>query len=143
MRYTHAIVVISIGIIELFQLVSIWSFCILIIVYCVCMLSISIIYWWLVLILFHTHIYVLFVLLYFYILSTNLVYARAWASTIISIDLVFNWYLNILFKEKYSKVLICIEYMQGELNISSTYRFMLSVSCIEELDISSLCDTRV
>ena len=69
----------SIGIIELFQLVSIWSFCILIIVYCVCMLSISIIYWWLVLILFHTHIYVLFVLLYFYILSTNLVYARAWA----------------------------------------------------------------
>jgi len=33
--------------------------------------------------------------------------------------------------------------MQGELNISSTYRFMMSVSCIEELDNSSLCDTRV
>jgi len=33
--------------------------------------------------------------------------------------------------------------MQGELNISSIYRFMLSVSYIEELDISSLCDTRV
>ena len=34
-------------------------------------------------------------------------------------------------------------YMQGELNISSTYRFMLSVSSIEELDISSLWDTHV
>ena len=33
--------------------------------------------------------------------------------------------------------------MQGELNISSTYRFILSVSYIEELDNSSLCDTRV
>ena len=31
--------------------------------------------------------------------------------------------------------------MQGELNISSIYKFMLSVSCIEELDISSLCET--
>ena len=39
--------------------------------------------------------------------------------------------------------LMCISYMQGELNISSTYRFMMSVSCIEELDNSSLCDTRV
>ena len=47
-------------------------------VYCVCILSIGIIYWWLVLILFHTHIHVLFVLLYFYILSTNLVFVRAW-----------------------------------------------------------------
>ena len=45
--------------------------------------------------------------------------------------------------KKNTKVLICIDYMQGELNISSTYRFMLSVSCIEELDVSSLCDTRV
>ena len=55
-----------------------------------------------------------------------------------------NWYLKILFLKKINiKVLICIDYMQGELNISSTYRFMLSVSCIEELDISSLCDTRV
>ena len=33
--------------------------------------------------------------------------------------------------------------MQGKLNISSIYRFMLSVSHIEELDISSLCGTRV
>ena len=40
-------------------------------------------------------------------------------------------------------VLFCIAYMQGELNISSTYRFMLSVSYIEELDNSSLCGTRV
>ena len=39
--------------------------------------------------------------------------------------------------------LICIAYMQGELNISSTYRFMLSVLYIEELDNSSLCGTRV
>ena len=64
-----------------------------------------------------------------------------------------NWYQNsrfvllrkfkILFYEKNSKFLICIAYMQGELNISSTYRFMLSVLCIEELDNSSLCGTRV
>ena len=40
-------------------------------------------------------------------------------------------------------VLIYIAYMQGELNISSTYRFMLSVSYNEEVDNSSLCDTRV
>ena len=40
-------------------------------------------------------------------------------------------------------VLIYIVYMQRELNISSIYRFILSVSYIEEVDISSLCDTRV
>ena len=47
------------------------------------------------------------------------------------------------FKICVQNILICIVYMQGELNISSIYRFMLSVSCIEELDISSLCDTCV
>ena len=46
-------------------------------------------------------------------------------------------------KIKIKNVLMCIAYMRGELNISSTYRFMLSVSYIEELNISSLCDTRV
>ena len=45
----------------------------------------------------------------------------------------FNWCLKIVFKEN-TKVLICIAYMQGELNISSTYRFMMSVCCIEEFD---------
>jgi len=39
MRYTHAIVVISIGIIEFFQLVSIWSFCILICLLCMYVLQ--------------------------------------------------------------------------------------------------------
>jgi len=34
-------------------------------------------------------------------------------------------------------------YMQEEFNIFSIYRFMLSVSQIEELDISSLFGTRV
>ena len=48
-----------------------------------------------------------------------------------------------LFYKKNSKFLICIAYMQGELNISSTYKFMLSVLYIEELDNSSLCGTRV
>ena len=38
---------------------------------------------------------------------------------------------------------MCSAYMQWELNISSTYRFMLSVSYIKELDNSSLCDTRL
>ena len=63
----------------------------------------------------------------------------------------FNWYLKnliyedlkICFIEEIKNVSICIAYMQGELNIFSTYRFMLSVSYIEELDNSSLCDTRV
>ena len=52
---------------------------------------------------------------------------------------------NFVLKRKIEKknVLICLAYMQGELNISSTYRFMLSVSYIEELDNSSLCGTRV
>ena len=61
-------------------------------------------------------------------------------------------YLKICFIEKIQNfvlirnvknVLMCIAYMQGEPNISSTYRFMLSVSYIEELDNSSLSDTRV
>ena len=39
--------------------------------------------------------------------------------------------------------MICIDYIQGELNIFSIYRFMLSVSHIEEFDLSSLYDTRV
>ena len=34
-------------------------------------------------------------------------------------------------------------WVKGELNISSIYSFMLSVSYIEEVDISFLCDTRV
>ena len=64
----------------------------------------------------------------------------------------FLRYLKICFIKKNSKFvlirkiktfLICIDYMQGELNISSTYRFMLSVLYIEELDNSSLCGTRV
>ena len=46
----------------------------------------------------------------------------------IKMSYVLNWYLKILFKRKYSEVLIYNAYMQGELNISSTYRFMLSVS---------------
>ena len=50
---------------------------------------------------------------------------------------------NFVFIKKIKNVLMFIVYMQGELNISSTYRFMLSVSYIEELDNSSLCDTRV
>ena len=69
---------------------------------------------------------------------------------------IYNWYLKILFMYKWylkicssiikicvKNVLICIVYMQRELNISPIYRFMLSVSYIEEVDISSLCDTRV
>ena len=78
---------------------------------------------------------------------------------------IYNWYLKIgilkfdllrylkiyfieknskfCFNEKIKNVLMCIAYMQEELNISSTYRFMLSVSYIEELDNSSLCGTRV
>ena len=42
-----------------------------------------------------------------------------------------------------SKFVDIFAYMQGELNIVSIYRFMLSVSHFEELDISSLCDTCV
>jgi len=38
----------------------------------------------------HTHLHVLFVLLYFYILSTNIVYASACDLIFISIDLVFQ-----------------------------------------------------
>ena len=64
-------------------------------VYCVCMLSVGIIYWWLVLILFHTHTHVLFVLLYFYILSTNLVFARAW--TLFLFQLIY-FSIGILFQ---------------------------------------------
>ena len=62
---------------------------------------------------------------------------------------IFNWY-QICFIEKIQNFVLRIVknvliwlHMQGELNISSTYRFMLSVSYIEELDNSSLCDTRV
>ena len=61
----------------------------------------------------------------------------------IKMSCVLNWYLKIIVLKKNIKVLIWIDYMQGELNISSTYRFMLSVSYIEELNISSLCGTRV
>ena len=66
------------------------------------------------------------------------------------------WYLKILFMYKWylkiwlsiitiyvKNIFICIAYMQGELNISSIYRFMLSVPYIVEVDISSLCDTCV
>jgi len=64
----------------------------------------------------------------------------------------YNWYLknfvykisqNLFLIRKIKTFFICIAYMQGELNISSTYRFMMSVSSIDELDNSSLCDTRV
>ena len=141
MRYTHAIVVMSIGIIELFQLVSIWFFCILI-----CLLCMHIFNWYHLLVI-GTHsisyTYTCFNCAQDINFHTNFVYARAWASTITSIDLVFNWYLKIFCLKKNTKVLICIDYMQGELNISSTYRFMLSVSSNEELNISSLCGTRV
>ena len=41
---------------------------------------------------------------------------------------IFNWYHNLV-----SKVLICITYMQGELNIFSIYRFMLSVCQLRSL----------
>ena len=34
---------------------------------------------------------------------------------------------NFVLIKKYSKFLICISYMQGELNISLTYGFMLSI----------------
>ena len=75
---------------------------------------------------------------------------------ILKILFMYKWYIKICFitliiikiclsiiTTCVKNVLICIAYMQGELNISSIYRFMLNVSCIEELDISSLCDTRV
>ena len=55
---------------------------------------------------------------------------------------IYKWYLKIYFVLKWFQILlIYIAYMQGELNISSIYRFILSVSCIKELDIFSLCDT--
>ena len=50
---------------------------------------------------------------------------------------------NLVLIRNIKNVFMYIAYMQGELNISSTYRFMLSVSFIEELDNSSLCGTRV
>ena len=71
---------------------------------------------------------------------------------LVSLKIDLPRYLKIYFIEKIQNVvlirniknvLIYIAYMQGELNISSTYRFMLSVSYIEELDNSSLCGTRV
>ena len=62
---------------------------------------------------------------------------------LVSLKIDLPRFLKICFIEKIQNVLIYIAYMQGELNISSIYRFMLCVSCIEELDISSLCDTRV
>ena len=65
---------------------------------------------------------------------------------ILSFDIkmfMFKLVSKIFVFKKYSKVLIYITYMQGELNISSTYKFMLSVSYFEKLNNSSLCGTRV
>ena len=59
---------------------------------------------------------------------------------------LFCWlkkFQNFVLKNSFKIFLICIAYMQGDLSISSIYRFMLSVFHIEELDLSSLCDTRV
>ena len=62
-------------------------------------------------------------------------YALHWISICLLLWVIIKIYVK--------NVLMYIAYMQGKLNISFIYRFMLSVSYIEEVDISSLCDTCV
>ena len=93
MRYTLVFIVVSIGIIEFFQLVSILTFfCILI--FLLCMYAFN---WyhllWLVLVLFHTHIHVYLCLLYPYVFKHETLFILILSFNFVSIDLIFNWYL--------------------------------------------------
>ena len=197
MRYTFDIIVVSIGIIGFFQLVSILTFIVYSYIFIYVCLNFKECQFLLVSI-FHTYIYVcvyaklklqlyfnwfnfqlvsyfklMHVFCWYFIKGEKIRFSYLQLVFVFSLpyfmieNKIFNWY-HILKKKKNTlfwyqdvhlnvlkfgiskfclkintKVLICIVYMQGELNISSTYRFMMSVSCIEELNISSLCGTRV